>query len=1688
MFRDFSKSAKEQLLQYVKDVTPVGGWNKFTDSIGDIGLTIQSVFGELNISRYVDNVSDYHKKIMDKQDTTSEQIDKIFADVEGVDTKYMGYTTELHTYGSKIKTLISDMADMIDPNGGNLSVDKMDKVLAADIEALANAQTTAEKALEEEMLGMEALGAEMSPDPVNLSTGNFTYEHKDLEIGGEIPLIFHRYYNSKDTRIGTLGKCFLHNYEISVEENAEGNISLRLADGQIYHFSKEPEGTYMAENLAEGNFEKTEEGYKLTKIEKVVLLFDLEGRLVRQEDLNGRGISFYYNEKKQLIEAKADNGSVLKYIYDEQGLYLSCVEDHIGRIIKLNYSGALLETVELANGAIYTYRYGVGGRITEVINPCNISSVKSEYDKANRVVRQDFPDGSTMEFEYDDVNRRVTMTERNGSKTVYVHDDRYRNVETIYDDGTKEKFIYNAKNQCISKSDRNGYTSRMAYDNRGNLVQVIDPLKRRINMTYDADNHLLNVSINGIERLKNHYDSKGNLLLSEGADGSGNYYRYDSMGRIIAVEDSENGVMELFYDERGNVIQIKEQGENVTNYVYDKCNRVIKSVDANGNETQYSYNDADLLTKVTNALGGSISYEYNSIGKLVKVVDYDGYEINLTYNSIDKYESFTDKEGNVTSYLYDKMWNISELRRPNGAITSYQYNAASRLETMVLPEGGKISYTYDGNGNMLTEQDAAGNTKQYSYDALNRRVSMTDEEGYVTKYTYDTEGNLTQIIDPLGNVTAYEYDSKRNLIGETDALGNTTKYTYTKMGYLKDTIYPNGTEINRTYENGRLAKVVRSDGNFIQYEYDACGNVIAITNATIGRVAYQYDALNRIVSMVLPNGGVRKYEYNPIGQVTLYVDENGNETQYDYSPNGLLKKVVDALGNESEYTYDCVGNLVEMVRRGNATSECQTTKYEWNLEEQLIKVVDPLGDVEEYIYNALGKVEEKIDKDGYHTKLSYNKLGDITDIIYNDGRSVSFSYDALRRIEEMKDWNGVTKVVSDALGRAVSVTDADGLVTSYKWGSMGEKEQLVYPDGQRASYSYNEKGQLTEVFAGQDRTTYRYDEIGRLIEKQFSNGIMTSYNYGALGKIQEISHIGKELKEVYKYEYDAAGNKVSTSKERMNMPEDCGCFEYKYNKLNQLISVIKDGKALREYEYDGFGNRIAKVEHTSEVLKTIYSYNAKNQLTEEIVGENRKNYEYDRRGNLVRVLANEQIEKQYVFGPQNVMDSADEVQNGESRQIQFYYNGFGNKVGQSILHRNVKQQDMRYVVDMTRQYFNLLAQKDMVSGEGSVYYWDGNVLGMQSNDNMYYYVQDDLGSPMHLLDENGRSKEGYGFDEFGISMHQHSGLQPFGFTCYQIEEVGDLYFAQARRYNPSAGRFVSEDRVRGFKEAPYTLNYYVYCWNHPTDYVDENGKFVLTAALTVIAVGAGVGAVINGGTQLVKMATGQQDEFKWGELLGSTVEGAIVSGASLIPGGGPVASIAIAAGSGAVSSAAKSVISQGIDDGEIKGGKVLEDAIVGGIVGGVFKGGEELVKGLKNAGSSAAKSATKAVKEKASDFAKKFMSESDALLKNSNKIKDILANNLKPSSLTRKTQAQLEASVDELIKKYGVTLLKEKLKSKVTPKDIIKSHAKKIVSGALAWAIPLYNSGDEDAWYTYAGDYLAKKIESAGETYHCVFS
>ncbi len=743
--------------------------------------------------------------------------------------------------------------------------------------------------------------------------------------------------------------------------------------------------------------------------------------------------------------------------------------------------------------------------------------------------------------------------------------------------------------------------------------------------------------------------------------------------------------------------------------------------------------------------------------------------------------------------------------------------------------------------------------------------------------------------------------------------------------------HPNGSSTVYTYEKGgRLRSVLYPDGSGEKYSYDAKGNMTERITMSGERYHYSYDVLDRIVSITNAVGGTQHFEYDALGHVTEAADENGNITRYEYTPNGNLSKVTDALGNKTFYQYDAMGHLTQTSCTGVNGEEPQNTTYTWDKEGHVLAVTDPLGDVERYTYDPAGRMKMKVDKDGYETAISYGADGQAEEIRYADGRTVSLTYNAIRQLEEVKDWLGTTRIAMDEAGRVSSVTDPYGKTVGYEWGSMGERTSVLYPDGRKAAYEYNEAMQLTAMKlitnGAQEKTIrYRYDDAGRLTGKQFPGGTVTNYKYNSFGRISELKHNGKDVQISFRYEYDKLGNKVRTIKERNDIVGSNGCLDYAYDAVNRLTQVRKDGNLLRNYTYDAFGNRSGKTEYqTAGELVTTYRYNTKNQLMQETDADGTKDYAYDHRGNLLSVTSGEEVLKAYGFDAANQMSSSMGIIDGTMKKATYQYNGLGYRMNQKIWKYKETQPEnpehqIQYTLDLTRQYHNLLQKQDYYTETGKIpesrmqsFYWDRNVVSMEADGAQDFYLQDDLGSPVNLVNENGQSVERYNYDEFGIpcvykenevSSLLSRSIQPFGFNGYQMDEAGGLYFAQARRYDASIGRFVSEDIMRGAIAFTFTLNRYNYCWNKPTELQDLNGMWV------TIAIGAVVGGLIGGGLEIYDQYKNGTLEWSWksvGKIAVSTLQGA-GEGAILGTGNVPAAA-AITFGSEFLGGVAKDAI------------------------------------------------------------------------------------------------------------------------------------------------------------------------------------
>jgi len=177
---------------------------------------------------------------------------------------------------------------------------------------------------------------------------------------------------------------------------------------------------------------------------------------------------------------------------------------------------------------------------------------------------------------------------------------------------------------------------------------------------------------------------------------------------------------------------------------------------------------------------------------------------------------------------------------------------------------------------------------------------------------------------------------------------------------------------------------------------------------------------------------------------------------------------------------------------------------------------------------------------------------------------------------------------------------------------------------------------------------------------------------------------------------------------------------------------------------------------------------------------------------------------------------------------------------------------------------------------------------MSDNDtSSFYFLQDDVCSPVRLGDSLGKVVESYGYGEFGIDLYDNqSQYHSFGYTGYERDTVAGTYYAQAREYQPLTGRFAARDVLKGSVDDLLSMNEYLYCRNAPEDYVDWDGQAAISiAAVLAVAKMIGGGALLGAGIDaaLQYVTTGTIDKK---EVAISGVTGAV---ASLIPVAGAAA-------------------------------------------------------------------------------------------------------------------------------------------------------------------------------------------------------
>ncbi len=312
-----------------------------------------------------------------------------------------------------------------------------------------------------------------------------------------------------------------------------------------------------------------------------------------------------------------------------------------------------------------------------------------------------------------------------------------------------------------------------------------------------------------------------------------------------------------------------------------------------------------------------------------------------------------------------------------------------------------------------------------------------------------------------------------------------------------------------------------------------------------------------------------------------------------------------------------------------------------------------------------------------------------------------------------------------------------------------------------------------------------------------ANGVTTNYAYDNLSRLLSVLHqVGLTTIDGASYTYDNAGNRTSKVNQLNAVTEN-----YTYDPIYQLTQVVQGLNTTEAYTYDVVGNRLSTVSDSG------WTYDSSNHLT----SRPGVTYTYDNNGNTATKVDSNGTTT-YAWDYLNRLTSV--TLPGSGGTVTFKYDPFGRriqKVGPSGT--------TNYLYDGA----NVIEEVD---GTGTVLARYAQGAGIDQPLDVFtsgatkYYDADGLGSVTSLADITGSLTDTYVTDSFGkTTTSTGNSRNPYRYTARDLDSETGLYYYRARYYDPSAGRFISEDPVRFSAGA----NFYRYVRNNPVLFSNPSG-------------------------------------------------------------------------------------------------------------------------------------------------------------------------------------------------------------------------------------------------------------------------
>ncbi|MGC7420834.1 hypothetical protein ACPWME_20030 [Pandoraea pneumonica] len=291
-------------------------------------------------------------------------------------------------------------------------------------------------------------------------------------------------------------------------------------------------------------------------------------------------------------------------------------------------------------------------------------------------------------------------------------------------------------------------------------------------------------------------------------------------------------------------------------------------------------------------------------------------------------------------------------------------------------------------------------------------------------------------------------------------------------------------------------------------------------------------------------------------------------------------------------TYDRWGNVLSV---SDPRSPYWVTTYKYNANNQMIEQRQPdangnassASPVTRYTYDAMGRVVSVVDANGHVNGTTYDAAGNVTQELHADG--------------------GVVRHYYDAFGQQVRMVDGNGNPTDYAYDKLGHLVQMTM--GAVGVYSIS--GSTLVNQGSQALTqTYGYDQAGRKLWQSDGSGATIRYYYDARGNVVRTTQ-PTGLQTVVAA-FDAQGHKIAEG-------DGNGALStWTYDYFGLLLGRTDIGGATYSFTYDNARQLIRQTNTRGQDIS--YQYDAAGQNTAIIDNATTRvsTYVYDLAGNKVR--------------------------------------------------------------------------------------------------------------------------------------------------------------------------------------------------------------------------------------------------------------------------------------------------------------------------------------------------------------------------------------------------------------------------------------------------------------------------------------